>query len=311
MRRFGAVWRAAVLAIAVAGCGGDLTGYTPDTTGSAPPMTVEQARQVIRDTVSGNPGRPSVYTARLDHYRMSTELLGGAETASSYPISWVSFISSALVFRTADGATTSIAADDLAPFLDCGFHNCQDPEVLLTKSTSGHDWYGLDLASPSGATAGHPEVARRLADALAVLKRAAQAGTAASSPEDEARFAQMAKAYREAAVKPLPGEDVRRYVVQATAAVKKEDFYGAAEFYDEATRLAPWWPQGHYDRALVLAAIGEYGDAAREMQRYLALVPSAANARQMQDKIYEWQATAPSAAGPISGSVGAPGRARK
>ncbi len=303
MRRLGAVWGAAILAIAVAGCGGDLTGYTPDTTGSAPPMTVEQARQVIRDTVSNDPGHPSVYTARLGHYRMSTELLGGAETASNYPISWVSFTSSALVFRTADGATTSIAADDLAPFLDCGFHNCQDPEVLLTRDTSGHDWYGLNLASPPGATAGHPEVARRLVDALAVLKRAAQAGTASSSPEDDARFAQVAKAYREAAVKPLPGEDVRRYVVQATAAVKKEDFYGAAEFYDEATRLAPWWPQGHFNRAFILAAIGEYGDAAREMQRYLALVPNASNARQMQDKIYEWQAQAPAAGASSDGGA--------
>ena len=302
MRRLGTVWRAAVVAIAVAGCGGDLTGYTPDTTGSAPPMTIEQARQVIRDTVSNDPGRPSVYTARLDHYRMSTEFLGGAETVSKSPISWVSFTSSALVFRTADGATTSIAADDLAPFLDCGFHNCQDPGVWLTRYTSGHDWYGLKLASPPGATAGHPEVARRLADALAVLKRAAQTGARASSPEDDARFAQVAQAYREAAVKPLPGEDVRRYAVQATAAVKKEDFFGAAEFYDEATRLAPWWPQGHYDRALVLAAIGEYGDAVREMQRYLALVPNAPNARQMQDKVYEWQAAA---AEPATGAGGA------
>jgi hypothetical protein len=32
---------------------------------------------------------------------------------------------------------------------------------------------------------------------------------------------------------------------------------GAAEFYDQALAVAPWWPERHYSRALVLAEVNE------------------------------------------------------
>ena len=142
-----------------------------------------------------------------------------------------------------------------------------------------------------------PDEARRVLDALIVIKEAP------SRAQRRAAFAEIAKAYRAAAVKPMPGEDVRRYVVQAQAAVREERFADAAAAYEKALAIAPWWPEGHANRAFILAATGDFAQAVGEMQDYLALVPNARNARQMQDKVYEWQAKVPAAA---SAPVAAP-----
>ena len=131
---------------------------------------------------------------------------------------------------------------------------------------------------------------KRVCDALAVVKQAQVVA------RQQAAFAAIAKAYRAAAVKPMPGEDVRRYVVQAQAAVREERFADAAAAYEKALAIAPWWPEGHYNRAFILAATGNFAQAIDEMQDYLALVPDAPNARQMQDQVYEWQAKVPAAA---------------
>ncbi len=277
-------WRAVLLAAALgpalAACA---TTYTAGGNGPGTPMTVAQARQVVHDTILHYPGATAGSEIRL-------RPRGSDELSKAVGISRVNVTSHLLAIGTADDKTVVFHLAKLDPTFDAA------PSGRGPTLHFGSKDYYVFIYLSAGPEALSPEPGEHLVDALAALKRAALAGTASSSPEDEARFAQVAKAYREAAVKPLPGEDVRRYVVQATVAVKKEDFYGAAEFYDEATRLAPWWPQGHFNRAFILAAIGEYGDAAREMQRYLALVPNAPNARQMQDKIYEWQARAPTAA---------------
>ncbi len=274
-----AVLLAAALGPALAACA---TTYTAGENGPGTPMTVAQARQVVRDTILHYPGGNSGPKLQL-LARPSGDFV------KEIGISRIWVTSHVLAIGTADDKTVVFHLAALDPTF---YANPNGSAPILNFGSK--DYY-VQIYPSTGPEALSPEPGEHLVDALAALKRAAQAGTASSSPEDDARFAQVAKAYREAAVKPLPGEDVRRYVVQATAAVKNEDFYGAAEFYDEAARLAPWWPQGHFNRAFILAEIGEYGDAAREMQRYLALVPNASNARQMQDKIYEWQAQAPAA----------------
>lgn len=106
---------------------------------------------------------------------------------------------------------------------------------------------------------------------------------------NEAIFQEALAAYRTAAVKPQLPEDARRYKVQAEGAVQDKDFAKAALRYEQALSIAPWWPEGHFNRALVLGEIKEYAAAIVEMKRYLALVPEAANARAAQDKIYGWE----------------------
>ena len=53
--------------------------------------------------------------------------------------------------------------------------------------------------------------------------------------------------------------------------------------------IAPWWPEGHFNEALVLSELRYYGKAIEHMKKYVALVPDAPNARAAQDKIYVWE----------------------
>lgn len=91
------------------------------------------------------------------------------------------------------------------------------------------------------------------------------------------------------AMKLALSEEARKYKVQAEGAVRDKKFKDAADLYKEALDVAPWWPEGHFNRALVLGETGDYEMAMREMKRYLQIVPDAPNARAAQDKIYDWE----------------------
>ncbi len=134
------------------------------------------------------------------------------------------------------------------------------------------------------------EALKRVADALFVLKSAA-----VSEEEYEPRFQEAARDYRASAVKPQLPEPARRFQVQAEDAIDRKDFDAAADYYEQALEVAPWWPEGHYDRAVVLSETGDYPDAIVEMKRYLTLVPDAPNARALQDRIYKWEGRASAA----------------
>lgn len=129
------------------------------------------------------------------------------------------------------------------------------------------------------------EVARRCADALYVLRK----GVPAEDPAELARFNEEAKQYREASVKPPFPEEARRYRVQAETAVSEKRFDDAIARYEEALKLASWWPEGRFNRALMLGEVKRYTEAIREMKKYLVLAPDAANARAAQDQIYAWE----------------------
>jgi tetratricopeptide (TPR) repeat protein len=130
------------------------------------------------------------------------------------------------------------------------------------------------------------EPGKRLAEALLVLRREHEGY---ENPNVEKQFQQAARAFRESGRESVFPEEARRFRVQAEAAVRAKDFEAAADAYDEALQVAPWWPEGHFNRALVLGETGAYQRAIVEMKRYLQLVPEAANARAAQDKIYEWE----------------------
>ena len=128
------------------------------------------------------------------------------------------------------------------------------------------------------------QAAKQLTDALGVLKSAAP-----SADDEEALFQATARNYRAAATKPQLPEPARRFLVQAEGAYADKDYDAAADYYDQALGVAPWWPQAHFDRALVLSLVDDFPDAIAEMKRYLALVPNAQNARAAQDRIYDWE----------------------
>ena len=118
-----------------------------------------------------------------------------------------------------------------------------------------------------------------------------------STPEERAAFfaaetsvtPAMVDSYARVRASQAIPEEARRYRVLADAAIREKRFPDAANAYEDALDVAPWWGQGHFNAALVLAEIYYYRDAINHMRKYLALTPGASDARQVQDKIYEWE----------------------
>lgn len=130
------------------------------------------------------------------------------------------------------------------------------------------------------------ETIRTIADAFYVLRHSAPASKLAM---DDEQFSEVVRKYREANPKPDFPEDARRLRVQAEGALRDKDFEDAAKLYESALALVPWWPEGYFNRALLLGEMGDFELAMASMKRYLLLVPEAANARDAQDKVYEWE----------------------
>jgi hypothetical protein len=98
----------------------------------------------------------------------------------------------------------------------------------------------------------------------------------------------MARQYRESQPKPSLTEEARRLFVQANFAVEQKRYADASNLYEAGLRLCPWWPEGHFNRAMILTIkeLSDYREAVREMKKYLMLAP---DARDAQDKIYLWE----------------------
>lgn len=112
---------------------------------------------------------------------------------------------------------------------------------------------------------------------------------AATDQREEADFLKALQSYRDATNKPVLSEEARKYKVQTEGAIREKKFDNAADLYEHALNIAPWWPEGHFNRALVRSETGDYETAVHEMKRYLLLVPNASDARAAQDKIYDWE----------------------
>lgn len=115
------------------------------------------------------------------------------------------------------------------------------------------------------------------------------------APETDAeriQFETALLAFQAKSVGPDVGEDVRMHKVLAEAAVRETRLWEAVEQFEKGLALAPWWPQGNFNVALVYAELKAYPRAIRYMQRYIKLVPDATNARAAQDKVYEWTGAA-------------------
>jgi tetratricopeptide (TPR) repeat protein len=218
--------------------------------------------------------------------------IGEAYRALRDSLSQIAGLQPAMRFKvTGSGIETSLNgvvrryryADTPDPKLEvCGFFsNCFGEVRIFTKG------------SGAGASASccHWSWATERKDAAerfhAAFKRLA-AGVA-EDPAETARFAEEAKKFRETSLKPQLPEEARRFRVRAESAVSEKRFDDAADRYEEALKVAPWWPEGRFNRALVLAETERYTEAVREMNKYLALVPDAPNARAARDKIYEWE----------------------
>jgi len=92
---------------------------------------------------------------------------------------------------------------------------------------------------------------------------------------------------------PIP-EEARRHFVRGTALFKDakspDDFKQVTVEFQQAVRLAPWWPDARYNIALALEAAGDYASAISNIKLYLLFKLPDADARAAQDKIYAIEA---------------------
>lgn len=110
-------------------------------------------------------------------------------------------------------------------------------------------------------------------------------------------FQEVVARYRAANPKPAMPEVARKFKVQAEFLVQEKRPGQAMELYRKALEIVPWWPEGHYNLALLLGETKNYSEAMGEMKRYLLLAPEAPEARAAQDKIYQWEIVAEPEAG--------------
>jgi tetratricopeptide (TPR) repeat protein len=255
-----------------------VTTYTPSP-GAAQSMSVEEARRIVFDVAKPPAKFTSSYSGTYhvvyrsdmsdlveDHYKVyfrtaSLRIIG----QNKYEIPFKDLSPSQTGQLVLVYSGPGIIGDGQVFHVDSrGFANPPDSQYFS----------GVDESS-----------ARRLVDALSALKSAASH----LAQNEDAKFHDAAKAYLTTNPKPQLPEAARRFKVQAEGAVQDKDFAGAADYYWQAIDVAPWWPEGHFNRALVLSETGEFPDAIVEMNRYLELAPGAPDARAAQDKVYDWE----------------------
>lgn len=132
------------------------------------------------------------------------------------------------------------------------------------------------------------EPAIQFGNAMRVLSESSAKGEDVTG-ENPMDFEKVAAQYIVANPKPSISEDLRKLSVQAEFAFQKKQFEEAADLYGQALAIAPWWPKGRFNRALLLSELERYEQAIADMKKYLMLVPTAPDARAVQDRIYQWE----------------------
>lgn len=180
------------------------------------------------------------------------------------------------------------------------------PAALIHDTVLGLSQYGVPLDKETAiyfidggmSSETRKNGTMRLADALYALRHYRLEEAAIGD-----NFHEVVAQYRALAEKPALPEEVRKYRVQAEFAAKQKRYDDAILFYSSGVKLAPWWAQGHFNRALLLAERTRYREAAASMNKYLQLEPNAPDARAAQDKIYQWESMTQIAPAPRPGGV--------
>jgi tetratricopeptide (TPR) repeat protein len=132
--------------------------------------------------------------------------------------------------------------------------------------------------------------AERFADALFFIQQTLK------KQHDERRvlFESQAAQYRVLTIKPPVAEEQRKQIVVANVLTQRKDYAGAIDQYLKAIDLDPVsYPAAYFNLALLSAQMMRFNQAIDYMKQYLMLVPDAPDARNAQDKIYEWELMAP------------------
>ena len=107
------------------------------------------------------------------------------------------------------------------------------------------------------------------------------------------RFAvELARLYRALPEPPALPEVARRFFIQGQEQARGERYEDAAAAFGRVARVAPWYPQAHFNRALVLERLERFPDAIASMDQFLILAPDSEQARVARDRMYQWRGRA-------------------
>jgi tetratricopeptide (TPR) repeat protein len=133
------------------------------------------------------------------------------------------------------------------------------------------------------------ERAKEFSNALVRWRQTKPAERLAYAAQEQQQFAAVVANYKAARPKPALPEQVVQYKITAENSVRERRYADAADAYLEALKIAPWWPEGHFNAALVLGEIHYYDEAIDHMKKYLALAANASGATRARAKIGEWE----------------------
>jgi len=167
------------------------------------------------------------------------------------------------------------------------------PGIRITvRTTPSAKYYYIALSHSETlyVPAGREDLARKIADVLFFI----QQNIETYQKEKESAFQGKAAQYRMLKVKPQVSEEQRKYIVQANALNERKEYAGAIDLYGKAIKVDPVsYPEAYFNLALLSAQMQRFKPAIAYMKQYLLLVPEAKDARNGQDKIYEWELMAP------------------
>ncbi|HEY3053598.1 MAG TPA: tetratricopeptide repeat protein, partial [Thermoanaerobaculia bacterium] len=96
------------------------------------------------------------------------------------------------------------------------------------------------------------------------------------------------RVYNRLPAKPVLPAAVIDIARRAQETLRVRNLHEAAETYEDALEIAPWWPEGYYNLALVRAAEADWRGAIANMRDFLAITSDAAARDHAHDLIEEW-----------------------
>lgn len=151
--------------------------------------------------------------------------------------------------------------------------------------------YGIALAQTGREAEGRAaEQAGRLREALTHYVAALQSVSEGSADDQRLREA-IIKLVQKLSPPPAVPEEAERRLARGRAAVKaatnEQGFLRAANEFSQAVKAAPWLADGYFNLGIVLDKAGRHADAIRSLKLYLLAAPSATDAKQVREQIYE------------------------
>src|SRR5512140_95153 len=244
-------------------------GAPPDKLGSCKIEPANDTHSYLGAGSGGNPLVCAIGNGRLEAVRLLIEHGANVEARDEWGWSPLTF---AAYFRQMDMAKLLIA-------------NGADVDAAISRLESAAQQAPITRAKCLAAVQLLKELKASGIRACTIRYRADTA-MAASFPDTAAK-------YRALLAKPELPEEARAFRVQAESALSDKRFRDAVVLYGKALAIAPWWPEGHFNQALILGEGGCPEEAIAAMERYLALVPDAPDARAARDRIYQWKGWIP------------------